>query len=199
MSAGRSRRMPGRLSRAGATRHPNANPVRVAPAGGGVPPCPARSWSVPAMSLHSRPEKQKGGGAPALSVNASSASDGTRNTRRHGDPVDTESPETRSPRRHGGPVDMEHVDTKCECGMRGGAVRVGAVRGDGVRGGVVRACAVGQRWSVLVRPGALWMSRGPRGAAPGTASGAPAGRAQRALDLSLEHFGTRGRFPACQP
>lgn len=199
MSAGRSRRLPGRFSRAGATRHPNANPVRVAPAGGRVPPCSARSWSVPPLGLHSRPEKQMGGGAPVLLVNAESASDGTRNTRRHGDPVDTESPKTRSPRRHGGPVDMEHVDTKCECGMRGGAVRVGAVRGDGVRGGAVRACAVGQRWSVLVHPGALCISRGSRRAAPGQASEAPTGRAQRALNLSLEHFGTRGRFPACQP
>lgn len=185
MSAGRSLRLPGPVSRVGATSHDNAKPVCVAPAGGGVPVHLSRAWYVPAMGLLSRPEKQKGGGAPVLLVNAESVSDGSRNTRRHGDPVDTESPKTRSPRRHGAPVDMEHVDTKCECEMRGGAVRVGVVRGDVVRGGAVRACAVGQRRSVLVRPGALWMSRGPRGAAPGTASVAPAGRAQRALDLSL--------------
>lgn len=125
MSAGSSLGLPGRFSRASATRHDIANPVCVAPAGGGVPLNPSRAWSVPAMGLPSRPE------------------------------------------------------------MRGGVVRVGVVRGDGVRGGVVRACAVGQRCSVLVRPGALLISRGSRRAAPGQASEAPTGRAQRALDLSL--------------
>lgn len=120
MSAGSSLGLPGRFSRASATRHDIANPVCVAPAGGGVPLNPSRAWSVPAMGLPSRPEKQ-----------------------------------------------------------------MGVVRGDGVRGGVVRACAVGQRCSVLVRPGALLISRGSRRAAPGQASEAPTGRAQRALDLSL--------------
>lgn len=189
MIAGRSRGLPGRLSRAGATCHQLADPGRMAPAGGRVPPHSSRLRSQPAHPFASRPVKQMGRRAPALPVNAPSVGDGTWSMRRHEDPVDTQSPKTRSPRRHAGPVDVQPVDTQCEGETRGAVVRVGAVRGDGVRGGVVRACVVAQRCSVcaclrlvfLVGGGAWVRPCGKRSAQ---------GRAQRGLDLSLQHFGT---------
>jgi hypothetical protein len=51
-------------------------------------------------------------------------------------------------------------------------------------------CNTGGKVPGLVRWWIWCEGRGHRSARPGQASGAPTGRAQRALDLSIEHFGT---------